>query len=110
MTEDFLTTFKNHLEKYLNGETPYNYFKKLKKIIKEGTKERLFRTNPSVDIQNKKNECNVKDVLSFEDIRKLSATKCNNEQVRRAFLFSYLTGLRYCDVKALKWKNIKGGG
>jgi integrase len=44
----------------------------------------------------------------MEEITKLSHTKCPNDEVGRAFLFSCVTGIRYCDVKDLKWVNIKG--
>ncbi|HEY4874082.1 MAG TPA: site-specific integrase, partial [Puia sp.] len=36
------------------------------------------------------------------------AANCSNDNVKRAFLISCLTGLRFCDVKLLKWRNING--
>ena len=33
---------------------------------------------------------------------------CGNDNVKRAFLLSCITGLRYSDVKNLKWKNVRG--
>jgi len=33
-------------------------------------------------------------------------TPCENELLRKTFLFSVLTGLRWSDVKGLTWKKI----
>jgi|SRR6185312_647335 len=108
ITEDFCIQFKNYLDTHLNGETPYNYFTKFKKLIKQATKERLFLDNPVEDIKNTKKEGLKKDILSFDEIQKLANASCGNTEVKRAFLFSLNTGLRFCDVIELKWKNIDG--
>ena len=47
-----------------------------------------------------------KDVLNYEEITLLTETPMTNEQVKIAFIFSLLTGLRFVDVKALQWSNI----
>ncbi len=47
-----------------------------------------------------------KDVLSLTEIQLLAATETQNENVRKAFLFCCFTGLRWCDVKNLYWKDI----
>jgi integrase len=43
----------------------------------------------------------------MEEIKKLSQTETSNEQIKRAFLFSCMTGLRWADVKTLLWKHIR---
>lgn len=107
LTEQFLQEFRDHLEKMHTGETPHDYFSKLKRVIKKGVKDGLFQTDPSADIKNSRNAAKVKDVLSFEELNILSKTELGNKEVKRAFLFSCVTGLRWCDVKELKWSNIK---
>ena len=49
-----------------------------------------------------------KDVLSPEEIQKLAACHYDNENpnVRRAFIFCLYSGLRFCDVKDLTYKNV----
>jgi integrase/recombinase XerD len=103
----FLERFAKYLKRNYNGDTPYNYFKKLKRVIKIAVKEKLLKENPATDIACPKNKGIEKDVLSIEELSLLVNAKCPNNYVRNAFLFCCLTGLRYCDVKKLKWKDIK---
>ncbi len=108
INESFLRKFRDYLGTSLNNSSPYNYFKKLKKAIKQATKEKIFRHDPSTDVPNKKGRHEEKEILSFEEIKVLSKTYCGNKHVKNAFLFSCLTGLRFCDIKKLEWKNFKG--
>lgn len=107
LTESFLERFSKYLQKQHNGETSYNYFKKLKRVLKAAVKEKLLRDNPAVDISCPKQKGVEKDVLTIEEIETLYKTPCNNKQVKNAFLYCCVTGLRYCDVKVMTWKNIK---
>ena len=49
----------------------------------------------------------VKEILTEEDYIKLMNTPCTNYEVKKAFVFSLYTGLRWADVKPLKWENVK---
>jgi site-specific recombinase XerD len=106
ITEDFLRRFKMHLENHLNGETPHNYFTKMKKVVKQAYIDKILINNTGENITNKRNEGLKKDILSLEEIQKLATVKCGNEEIKRAFLFSLNTGLRFCDLKELKGQNI----
>jgi len=105
--ENFLLKFRNYLETQLSGISPYNYFKKLKKIIKEATFNKYFIRNPTERITNSKGVSSEKNTLTSSEIQLLNDTYCRKPQVKNAFLFSYLTGLRFCDVSTLRWENIK---
>lgn len=108
--------FKEYLVKKLNGETPANYFKKFKKMLRHGVKEKIFSSEIPVLLSSKDKELIVKvnagikkDILTFEEIQILASTPLHNNEVKRAFIFSCLTGLRFCDVNNLKWRNIQKG-
>jgi len=109
LTENILETFNLYLLKNMGGETPLNYMKKLKRIIKAATKEKYFKSNPAENIRGKKNPTKEKDVLSYDDLKMLWNTSCRNDQVKKAFLFSCFTGLRFCDVVSLRGEHIKNG-
>lgn len=106
VNEDYLRRFKNYLESKLSGETPYDYFKYLKMVIKQATKEGWFAINPAEDIKVSRKSNEPKSSLTIEELKILVNTDCPNEIVKRAFLFSCLTGLRYCDIRVLRWSNI----
>ncbi len=107
--EKFLIQFRNYLDTQVNGITPYGYFEKLKKIIKEATYSKYFLKNPTERIRNSKGKTKEKETLNAEDIKILNNTKWARPEIKDAFLFSYLTGLRFSDVSRLKWENIKEG-
>ena len=50
-----------------------------------------------------------REFLSFEEVQKLASTECSLPNLKRAFLFSCYTGLRFSDIRNLKWDNIKDG-
>ena len=45
--------------------------------------------------------------LSMNEVQMLVDTPCKDDVLKRAFLFSILTGLRHSDIKPLKWKQIQ---
>lgn len=47
--------------------------------------------------------------LTAEEVKALAETICERGTIKRAFLFSCFCGLRISDIRALKWKDIKGG-
>lgn len=104
--EPFLEKFFNFLNRSLNGITPHNYMKKLKMIIKAAKKEKHFYEDPTENLRLKKGKSAEKNFLTLDEIRLLYQTPCSNNQVKRAALFACNTGLRFCDIKLVKWGNI----
>lgn len=47
-----------------------------------------------------------REYLTIEEIQKLIDTPCKSKTVKPIFLFSCFCGLRYSDVKELRWKDI----
>ena len=108
VNENLCEGFRNYLLKNLNGETPANYFMRFKRVLKAAKKDGYFKYNPAEDIAAKSNKNKqVKEILSEEDYIKLMKTPCTNYEVKKAFVFSLYTGLRWADVKPLKWENVK---
>ena len=108
ITPAFIERFKTYLESHLNGQTPYDYFKKFKFVLSKAVKRGHFKINPAADIKVRKGKCKVKDTLTIEEAKAMLKGHCHNGEVKRAFLFCLYTGLRYCDVNMLQWKHIKG--
>jgi site-specific recombinase XerD len=72
-----------------------------------------IRKSPALGISNIRGVSTFKEFLTDEEIKLLFITKCDNENVQNAFLFSCLTGVRACDLIKLKssdineWQGIK---
>lgn len=47
-----------------------------------------------------------KEYLTIEEVRRLAATPCEDEQVKRASLLACLCGLRNSDIESLTWDNV----
>ncbi len=93
----------------LNGESPHNYFTRFKKVLKDAERKGLISQNPTKDLKFKRkdqrNELR-KQILTTEELKLLSQTRCGNEELKNAFLFACFTGLGYAEIKKLKWANI----
>lgn len=100
--------YYDYLTKTVNGETISTYYKLFKKIVKSAYKEGLIDRDITDGVAYKKIDPKQKDILTIEELQTLAKTKCPNEEVRRAFLFSCYTGLRWVDVVKIQWKNIQG--
>jgi integrase/recombinase XerD len=101
--EDFI----DFLESNSIGEGANSYYSRFKKMIKQAYRQRLLKENVLDFVKRKvKGKAKKKDVLTLSELKQLSSTPIESSEVRRAFLFCSVTGLRWCDVKALKWVNI----
>ena len=47
-----------------------------------------------------------REFLTLEELRNLVDAPCNNQILKRAALFSALTGLRHSDIQKMKWSEI----
>lgn len=99
-------------ESGLTGDSPHNYFTRFKKIIKSAIDQNLMKSDPIKNIRFKKknNQDELrKQVLTTEELQKLSKTECGNNELKKAFLFACYTGLGYAEIKTLAWRQIVNG-
>jgi integrase len=108
VTENLCENFRAFLLKNFNGETPANYFREFKKMMKAAKKAGYFVENPAEDIACKTKANKIKkEVLEPQEYIQLLKTPCLNYETRKAFIFCLYAGLRWCDVKTLTWENLK---
>ncbi len=110
VNKKLVTKFKDFLKDNpkFTGSTPHSYFSRFKKILKQATEDGLFIDNPANDVTCEIQDGIIKDILMKDEIIKLAQTECGNAEVKRAFLFSLNTGLRFVDIQDLRYKDIKG--
>lgn len=83
-----------------------SYFMKLKSCINQAYEERIIPHNPSVGIDNFKKEETTRMYLTLEEIKLLVDTPCERDSIKRAFLFSCLTGIRRSDIIKMTWDEV----
>ena len=107
LTETVCMGYRDYLKATFNGETGHSYFSRFKKVLRQAVRDKIFTVSPADEVANEKGESQEKDVLSTDEIKRLAATPCGNDTVKRAFLFSCFTGLRLIDVRGITWKEIQ---
>ena len=109
LSRDMMLDFTEYLQTRSKGEGAKSLYQRFKKVINYAIDHDVMVKNPCKGVTIKIDE-NVltKDVLSQDEITTLMATHYNFESptIRRAFIFSLYSGLRYCDVKALTFGNV----
>lgn len=105
--EDFI----DYLQMKSTGEGASSYYKRFKKMLKNAYRKRLMKVNVLDFVERKvKGRAKKKDTLTLDELKILAATAIESGEVRRAALFSCVTGLAWIDIKKLKWKDIKLDG
>lgn len=108
ITETLCERFRAYLLQRFNGETPSGYFMRFKRVLKAAKKEGYFKNNPAEDLVAKTGQKKkIKQILTEHEYQKLMQTPCINHEVKKAFVFSLYTGLRWVDIKGLRWENIQ---
>lgn len=90
----------------LSQNSALSYFNKVRTALKEAYYSKIIVENPMNRVRSIKEKETNRQYLIFEELQKLVKTECDYPVMKDAFLFSALTGLRFSDVKSLKWKNI----
>lgn len=126
ITPEWVQGFKDYLEndavawghdfrkrikdKPLARNSKLSYFNKLRACLNQAYEEQIIPTNPLRGIEGFKPEEGTRMYLTLDEVRKLAKTECEYPQIKAAFLFSCLTGLRRSDVLRLTWGDIHKQG
>lgn len=109
ITESVYYELTKYLKETKNYQewTLYTALWYVRSAINKAISEGIINKNPWKNIKTKKPE-STRDYLEYDDLIKLKETSCGNPEIKKAFLFSCNTGLRFSDIRQLKWKNIEG--
>ena len=103
---DYLITTPMSKAKVLSPNTQKLHLTNLRTIFKTAYKEEITDTDLSTKIENVKGEEGKREYLTEKELQKLANTPYKKDDVRRAALFSALTGLRYSDIQKLTYNDI----
>jgi integrase len=112
--EYLLTTKSNKSNKVtLAQNSTVSYFNKLKATLKQAYKDGYLPSDLNTKIKPIKQAETRRNFLTIEELNSLVRTECYNPLLKRAAIFSALTGLRFSDIKNLVWgelEYIEGNG
>lgn len=104
ISENLCKRFRRYLLDKYTGETPGNYYTRFKTVISAATSDGYLKSNPTEKLKSKrKPSIKLKQHLEEYEYRSLLKTSSPDQHIRNGFLFSCYTGLRWVDLKQLKW-------
>lgn len=95
---------------FLSDNSKMLYWSKLKTCFNSAVKAGIIQKNPMLSVCGFTKKENTRMYLTVDEVRKLSATNCCNDDCKKAFLFSCMTGLRLGDIKKLTWGDVQQHG
>lgn len=95
------------VNKPISRNTASAYWNIFKQVLTKAYRERRLVDNIASLLDNIPCTIPVKQSLSLEEVRKLYNSECSVPVVRKAAIFSCLSGLRISDILNLKWENIQ---
>lgn len=93
-------------KKPLSQNSRQSYFNKLRACLRQAYEDGIIRTNPMRGILGFPSQEGTRDYLTLEEVKAMAAADCDFPEIKRAFLFSCLTGLRRSDIIKLTWGEV----
>lgn len=94
----------------ISRNTAVTYFSIFKAALKQAFVDGYLTTDLSAKIKGIPEQESRREYLTVEELNVLAGTPCERDVLKRAALFSALTGLRHCDIQKLRWKEISMNG
>lgn len=111
VTPEWVKGFKDYIEgQELSQNSKAIYFDKLRACINKAYREGIITDNPLKRVGSIKHEESKREYLTIDEVQRLAETECEHDIVKRAFLFSCLTGLRRSDIEQLQWGDVHKEG
>jgi len=116
LNERFFEDFKEYLlttkskksnKTTLSQNSAVSYFNKVKAALKQAYKDGILQTDLNAKISPIKPAETRREYLTLDELNKLVRTHCNNDLLKRAALFSALTGLRFSDIQKMTWSELE---
>ena len=113
LNQKFLEDFKEYLlttkskksdKTTLSQNSAVSYFNKVKAALKQAYKDGILQYDLNAKVKPIKAAETRREYLTLDELNKLVKTPCNNLLLKRAALFSALTGLRFSDIQKMNWE------
>jgi integrase len=106
--EYLLSAKSNRSEKdTLSQNSAHSYFNKVKATLKQAHKDGILTKDLNARVSSIKEEETRREVLSIKELNQLINTPCRDEILKKAAIFSALTGLRFVDIQEMTWNQLE---
>ena len=93
-------------EKPLLQNSQNCYYNKVYLTLRTAYENEIISQNPCKKVESVKSEQTMRTYLTLDEIKLMAQTDCRCNVLKRAFLFSCYTGLRWSDLNLLLWKQV----
>lgn len=116
VTERFCNGFKHYLQTApsrksgkttLSANAAASYFSKFKAALKEAYKDELLPKDINSKLSSIAQEDSDREHLTPQELQAMAKAPCNDATLKKAAIFSALTGLRFSDIHKLTWGEIR---
>ena len=86
------------------------YYGKFKACLNKAIKDGILSADPAKGVERPKIVSHKREYLTFDELQAMAKTESRNPTLKRMFLFSCLTGLRFSDCHKLTWGEVQHYG
>lgn len=116
--ENFVKKVKDYFDKQattksnlpLSQNSKHSYFNKFKACLKKAYDDGFLSINYSSKVKSFEQAESQREYLTFDEVQALAKAHCKYDVLKRAFLFSCLSGLRWSDIQTLTWSEVREEG
>lgn len=115
LDRQFVQDFKNFLDKKaiahgnqkLSQNSKHSYYNKLLAALKQAVKDGIIPSNPAEGVEGFKQAEPEREFLTLDELQAAVKAECELPELKTAFIFSCLTGLRWSDIQKLVWSEVQ---
>lgn len=90
----------------VSQNTAATYFAIFKAGLKQAFVDGYLTFDLAAKVKGIPEQESRREYLTIEELNAFAQTPCDNPIIKRAALFSELTGIRHVDIKKMKWKEL----
>ena len=94
----------------LSQNSKYSYFNKFKACLRKAFDDGYVSINYASKAKSFEQAESQREYLTFDEVQALANANFKYDVLKRAFLFSCLSGLRWSDIQTLNWSEVRDEG
>lgn len=98
---------KTKSDTLLSLNSKYSYFNKFKACLRAAFDDGYLSINYASKVKSFEQAESQREYLTHQELQALASTNCKYEVLKRAFIFSCLSGLRWSDINKLVWSEVR---